>query len=155
MELRQYRESDCGEIWQLFYDTVHTVNAKDYTQAQLNAWAPQNTDFLEWGKSRLRENTIIAVECEKIIGFGTIIITSGYIDFLYVQKDSIGKGIGTAICNELEKSSQVNEITTYASITAKPFFEKRGFKAIKENSVERNGIIFRNYLMIKHKNEDE
>jgi putative acetyltransferase len=155
MELRQYRENDCGEIWRLFYDTVHTVNAKDYTQEQLNAWAPQNTNFLEWGNSRLRQDTIVAIECEKIIGFGSIITVTGYIDFLYVQKDSIGKGIGTAICDELEKCCQENEITTYASITARPFFEKRGFKAIRENKVERNGVIFRNYLMIKHKNEDE
>lgn len=41
------------------------------------------------------------------------------------------------------------EITTYASITAKPFFEKRGYKVVKERQVERQGIFLTNYVMIK------
>jgi len=152
MELRQYQDSDCGEIGRLFYETVHTVNAKDYTQEQLNAWAPPNTDFLEWGKLRLRHDVIVAVEDHSIIGFGSMDIATGYLDLLYVQKDSIGKGVGTAICDELEKRSQVNEITTYASITAKPFFEKRGYHVVRENEVERNGIILHNYFMTNRSN---
>ena len=158
MELRQYKVSDCNEIWQLFYDTVHTVNAKDYTQEQLNVWAPQSNDFVEWGNSRLRQNAaeiIVAVEDKKIIGFGSIVITTGYLDFLYVHKNNIGKGVGTAICNELEKRSQINGITTFASITARSFFEKRGFEIVRVNKVERNGVVLRNYLMIKHNNENK
>ena len=53
MELRQYKNSDCGEIGKLFYETLYTINAKDYTQKQLNAWTPQDADYLEWEKSRL------------------------------------------------------------------------------------------------------
>lgn len=29
--IRDYEETDCGELAHLFYETVHTVNAKDYT----------------------------------------------------------------------------------------------------------------------------
>ena len=39
MTIREYHSSDLREIVELFYDTVHTVNAKDYTPEQLNAWA--------------------------------------------------------------------------------------------------------------------
>lgn len=35
MELRKYRQSDCKILTELFYHTVHTVNAKDYTEEQL------------------------------------------------------------------------------------------------------------------------
>ena len=31
MLLRAYRPGDCREMAALFYDTVHTVNARDYT----------------------------------------------------------------------------------------------------------------------------
>jgi len=148
MILRAYKDSDCGEIWQIFFDTIHTVNAIDYTQEQRNAWAPPNADFLEWGKTRLGQNTVVAVEGGKIVGFGSIIQPSE-LDLLYVQKDSIGKGIGAAICDELEKRIQSSEITTYASITARPFFEKRGYKVVRENEVERHGVILRNFLMAK------
>lgn len=38
MQIRKYRPSDCRELAELFYDTVHTVNAGDYTKEQLDAW---------------------------------------------------------------------------------------------------------------------
>ena len=37
----------------------------------------------------------------------------------------------------------------HASITAKPFFERRGYKAVKEQQVERKGVLLTNYVMIK------
>ena len=36
MIIREYQPSDCEEITELFYNTVHTVNAKDDTEEQLN-----------------------------------------------------------------------------------------------------------------------
>ena len=39
MRLRKYRTSDCGHLAELFYHTVHSVNAKDYTKEQLDVWA--------------------------------------------------------------------------------------------------------------------
>lgn len=39
MEIRKYQPSDCKVLAELFYHTVHTVNVKDYTEAQANAWA--------------------------------------------------------------------------------------------------------------------
>ena len=32
MEIRKYKSSDCQEITELFYNTVHSINKKDYTQ---------------------------------------------------------------------------------------------------------------------------
>ena len=32
MELREYKPTDCEQLAQLFYNTVHSVNAKDYTE---------------------------------------------------------------------------------------------------------------------------
>ena len=36
MFVRGYQMSDCKEITELFYNTVHTINAKDYTKEQLS-----------------------------------------------------------------------------------------------------------------------
>jgi putative acetyltransferase len=30
MELREYKSTDCEQMAQLFYNTVHSVNVKDY-----------------------------------------------------------------------------------------------------------------------------
>ncbi len=35
MLIREYQKSDCKELTELFYNTVHTVNAKDYTKEHL------------------------------------------------------------------------------------------------------------------------
>lgn len=146
MRLRNYKPDDCGQMAELFYHTVHSVNAKDYTSAQLNAWATGNVDIQEWNRSFLMHKTVIAEENGKIVGFGDIDET-GYLDRLYVHRDYQGRGIASAICDELESLAAGKRITTHASITAKPFFLKRGYRVIREQSVVRNGITLINYVM--------
>ena len=151
MILRKYLASDCEEMARLFYDTVHSVNAKDYSSEQLNAWATGTINIDSWNQTFLEHYTIVAVADEKIVGFGDIDST-GYLDRLFVHKDKQGKGIASALCNELEKHAmehEVSAITTHASITAKPFFEKRGYSSIKEQQAERSGIKLTNYVMEK------
>ena len=104
MEIRKYQPSDCKTLTELFYHTEHTVNAKDYTEEQLNVWATKQMDLEKWN--------------------------------------------ATAICDQLEQAVG-GSITTHASITARPFFEKRGYQVAKEQQVERQGIFLTNYVMIK------
>ncbi len=132
----------------LFYNTVHTINAKDYSQQQLNVWATDKIDLEAWNKALCENYTVVGVENNIIVGFGDI-DKSGYLDMLYVHKDYQRQGIATAICNKLEQAVKVNKIITHASITAKPFFEQRGFKVVKEQQVERNEIALTNYVMEK------
>ena len=145
MFIRQYKESDCKALTELFYGTVHTVNAKDYTQEQLEAWADGNVDMEKWNRTLLEHYSLVAVENETIVGFGDIDST-GYLDRLYVHKDYQGQGIGTMLCNALEQTTS-GKIVTHASITAKPFFEKRGYKTVKEQQVVRKGVTLTNYVM--------
>ena len=51
-----------------------------------------------------------------------------------------------AICNKLEGAVQGN-VFTHASITAKPFFEKRGYRTVREQTVIRCGQALKNYRM--------
>ena len=148
MIIRQYEPTDCEDLVKLFYHTVHTINANDYSQEQLNVWTTDNIDLEVWNKSLSEHYTVVAVENNIIIGFGDI-DKSGYLDRLFVHRDYQRRGIATAICNELERAVKVDKIITYASITAKPFFEQRGFKVVKEQQVERNGIALTNYVMEK------
>ena len=149
MLVREYQISDCKEITELFYNTVHTVNVKDYTEEQLGVWATGQVDLEKWNQSLQEHYSIVAIENEVIVGFGDIDKT-GYLDRLFVLADYQGKGIATVICNQLEQAVQ-GDITTHASITAKPFFEKRGYKLVKEQQVERQGIFLTNYVMIKER----
>lgn len=148
MVIREYLSSDCKELTELFYNTVHTVNAKDYTKEQLDVWATGQVDLKKWNQSLQEHFSIVAVDDGIIVGFGDI-DKSGYLDRLYVHSDYQRKGIATALCDRLESAVQEN-IVTHASITARPFFEKRGYEAVKEQQVERQGIFLTNFVMIKH-----
>lgn len=148
MRVRMYRKEDCREIAELFYHTVHTVNAKDYTKEQLDVWVCKTVDLKQWDASLREHYSVVVVEDEKIVGFGDIDATAGYLDRLYVHAEYQNKGVATAICEQLEKQVQGN-IITHASITAKPFFEKRGYVVVKEQGVERQGIFLKNFVMKK------
>ena len=153
MKIRNYKPSDCKEMAELFYHTIHTVNAKDYTEEQLNVWATGQVDLEKWNQSFLEHYSIVAVDGDRITGFGDIDET-GYLDRLYVHADHQNQCVATAICDALEQTAPGN-ITTHASITARPFFEKRGYKVIKEQQVERQGIFLTNFVMEKEMTPDE
>lgn len=147
--IRAYRPEDCGEIARLFYDTVHTVNAKDYTLAQRNAWAAGQVDLEGWNASFLSHTTLVAEQDGVIAGFADM-TPEGYLDRLYVHKDYQGQGIATALCDRLEKGVP-GSITTHASITARPFFANRGYVVLREQQVERRGIKLTNFVMEKRR----
>lgn len=149
MIIRAYRPSDISEIAELFYNTVHTINARDYSKEQLDAWATGQVDLDMWNQSFQEHTSVVAVEDGRIAGFGDIDQT-GYLDRLYVHAEYQGRGIATGICDCLEQAVQGN-IITHASITARPFFESRGYKVVKEQQVERQGIFLTNFIMIKER----
>lgn len=147
MQLRKYKESDCDEIIALFRDTVHKVNARDYTREQLDAWAPSHADKETWHQSLSRNYTIVATDHGHIVGFGDM-SSSGYLDHLFVHALFQRRGIATAICSRLEAACP-GKVSTEASITARPFFEKRGYVVIRKQEVERHGIKLVNFVMKK------
>lgn len=148
MLLRRYNPKDCEALTSLFYHTVHNVNVKDYSQEQLKAWANDKIDLEVWNKTFSVHYTVVAVENNIIVGFGDI-DKLGYLDKLFVHKDYQRRGFATAICDELERVVKTDKITTHSSITAKPFFEQRGYKLVKEQQVQKNDIALTNYIMEK------
>ena len=146
MHIREYQSSDCPALWELFYETVHEINKQDYTEDQFNAWAPETEDRNAWNPSFLSNYTLVAVENGRIVGFGDI-EENGYRNRLYVHKNYQKRGIAAALCERLEEHIPGN-IQTHASITAKPFFLKRGYQVVKEQQVQRQGILLTNFVMV-------
>ena len=148
MELRPYRGEDCPALARLFYDTVHTVNARDYAPEQLDAWADGHVDLTAWDASLRAHHTLVAEEAGEILGFADMDST-GYLDRLYVHKDHQGRGVATALCDALEAACPAETFTTHASLTARPFFEGRGYRVLRRQTVVRRGISLDNYVMEK------
>lgn len=150
MFLRAYRHDDKRHLQQLFFDTVHTINARDYAPDQLTAWAPVEPDREAW--ARLDRQICFVVECQKeIVGFISL-TAEGVIDFLFVHKNFQGKGIASALFKQVERVARKKGIATLsaeASITAKGFFEKQGFHVTGEQCKTLRGVDFLNFKMEK------
>ncbi len=147
MLLRPYRTEDCPALTKLFYQTVHTVNAKDYTPPQLDAWADGHPDLAAWDSSLSAHLSLVAV-CDGVIAGFADMVPDGYLDRLYVHRDFQRQGIATALCDALEQAVP-GPYETHASITARPFFEQRGYRVVRQQQVLRKGIVLTNYVMRK------
>lgn len=148
MRIRKYTKQDCLETMQLFYDTVHHINIKDYTKEQTDAWAPVSRDKESWHVSFINHYSLVIEEDGKILAFGDI-DDSGYLDRFYVHYLYNGQGIGKVLLENLEKHIPCGKITTHASITAQPFFEHFGYRTIKRQTVECRSVKMDNYIMEK------
>ena len=149
MILRPYRSADCPALARLFYDTVHTVNARDYAPEQLDAWADGQADLAAWDASFRAHRTLVAeAENGEILGFADMDDT-GYLDRLYVHKDHQGQGVAAALCDALEAACPAQTFTTHASLTARPFFEGRGYRVLRRQTVARRGVTMDNFVMEK------
>jgi putative acetyltransferase len=151
MILRKFCSGDVKSITTLFYQTVHSVNIKDYSIEQCNVWAP-NTDTQQSWVARLDQAICYVAEIHsKIVGFGSLTL-SGHLDMLYVNADYVKRGIGKSILKQLESDAKklgLNEITTESSITAKPFFEKNGYTIIETRNKIHADMTFLVYIMSK------
>lgn len=148
MIIRAYRSSDCPTLAQIYYDTIHTVNAADYTPAQLDAWATGNVDLQVWDSYFLARHSFVAEIDGKIVGFSDM-DSSGYLGRLYVHKDHQGLGIGKALCEAAEKAVTVSKYTLHSSITAKPFYEKQGYSTVEMRQMPRKDQFITIYVMEK------
>lgn len=104
-----------------------------------------------WKDSLIQNITYVVRMNEQIIGFSDL-TSSGHLERLFVHKDFQGKGVASALVDKLESEAvklNILDIDTEASITAKSFFERRGYKIICSQTVEKNGVKLINYQMNK------
>ena len=147
-EIRPYRGTDCAAMARLFYHTVHTVNLGDYTRLQVDAWADGAPDLSAWDASFRAHLTLVAVRGNQIIGFADL-ADGTHLQRLYVDAGAQRMGVATALCEKMEAACSTPLLSVDASITARPFFEKRGWKTVRRQTVERHGVRMENFHMVK------
>lgn len=147
IEIRPAHLDDGKQIGQIIYDTVRSINRKDYSQQQVEAWAPDPFIF-----STYEESYAFVAELKGlIVGFGNL-TSSGYLHRFYVHKEFQGQRIGSLLLKSLEDKARalgLKEITTEASITAKPFFLAKGWIVKEQQAKIWRDVSFINYKMHK------
>lgn len=75
-----------------------------------------------------------------------------HIDQFYCHPDAVGRGVASALYNQLEAVARARGTTmifTEASETAKPFFTHRGFTLVKRRDFTHRGVKIHNYHVEK------
>lgn len=150
MQLRRATANDLEQLKALYFNTILTVNAKDYSEEQVAVWA-STADRTENLLRRIKEQHFyVAYTDENIItGFASL-ENDGYLDMMYVHKDFQRMGVAALLISkifDIAKELNLSILTTEASITAKPFFEKHGFTVLEEQTVFIKDVPLKNYRM--------
>jgi putative acetyltransferase len=147
--VRAYQSADREGVVDVFVRAIRESASRDYSPSQTEAWSAIDRanawsavgGCLIW----------VAVVNELVVGF-TDLEPSGHLDHMYVHPEHEGRGIASALLSCLEEAARrqgLGRIFTEASITARPFFEKRGFKVLTSQVVEFRAEKFTNFRMEK------
>jgi putative acetyltransferase len=151
IRIRGYAAGDASEIARLFYETVRSVNREDYSEEQVKAWAPGVPGPDEWHARMAARKTLVAEEGGEVVGFAEL-EEDGHLHMLYLREDAVGRGVGRGLYGAVEREAKaegLRRIFTEASITARPFFERRGFRVVREQTVVVRGVAMTNFAMEK------
>ena len=150
MRLERFSAYHEKAVTELFISSVHTLGASCYTPAQLDAWAPAGIDPTEWSGPLFDAYTLLALDCDELLGFGSIFPASGYLDRLFVSPAASGHGVGKALVLALEAKAE-GDIWTYSSDNALGFFIHMGYKAVKEELCTRFDVQLHRTMMKKER----
>ena len=150
--IRAALQSDAVELKNLFQNTVLAINRRDYSQAEVEDWASGGDDLSNIENMIKTHYFIVAVNQQsEIVGFSSI-TSQGYLHSMFVHKDFQGEGIATMLLNEIEQYAITNgimRITSEVSLTARPFFEKKGYIVEEEQKRKANQLSLTNFWMAK------
>lgn len=150
LTIRPYVAADCDATIEIFLRAIREVASKDYSPAQVNAWA-QVEDREAWARRRASRPTWIAQNVDVAIGFSDL-ETDGHLDMMFVRPDYQGRGAASLLLEKVEAKARkqgLERIFTEASLTARHFFERRGFTVLARQTVEKRGQTLDNFRMEK------
>jgi putative acetyltransferase len=149
ISLRSYRREDLDGVIEVFQRAVRGVASRDYDPGQIAAWA--EVDRATWDDRRLTSPTWVAVKDGRIVGFSDL-KADGHLDMMFVHPDFNGIGVASRLLDRVEAAAieqGLTRIFTEASLTARPFFERRGFQLEAQQRVFKRGQWLTNFRMHK------
>ena len=147
MWVRDAVPGDAGALAGIFYDAVQ--QAGDYTVTQRNAWAPRRPTVSDWAQRLDGLLTLVAVDQDPL-GFVSARMSDGYLDLAFVDPSRQGVGVFDCLHTMLEnraRAAGLRRLYTQASLALSPVLERRGWRVVRPNRVERAGQILRNFVM--------
>jgi putative acetyltransferase len=149
--LRPALPADAPALAALFRASVEELAREDYSEAQVEAWAALADDAAGFARKLAGELTIVATVGGEIAGFASL-KGADHLDMVYVHPTHIRRGVGTGLCDAMEKLASARHaatITADVSDCAQAFFAARKYAAQKRNMVFLGDEVLGNTTMTK------
>ena len=147
--IRTYEARDADGVAQVFFDAVHIGTRDVYDAAQRRVWGQDTPDPAAWQARLAPHQSFVAVRDGEVVGFMTL-EASGRIAYAFVAPDVAGQGVGRRLYGAVLEAAGalgLRILRTEASLKARPFFERLGWRTIAEQVVSRDGVSLTNVRM--------
>ena len=151
VKIRPAVPDDLPVVTKLFRETIHHVSSNHYSPVQVAFWKSSTDDLPKWEKRIEDLYFIVAEKDSQIVGFAYL-KDGNYFDGLFVHHNHQGDGIATILASTIEQKVMDNGCDTVhsdVSITAKPFFEKRGYTVDEFQMKPFKGVTFESFVVSK------
>ena len=149
--LRAFQPGDEPALRAVFASAIHGTARRDYSQLQVDTWAPHDHDAAAWAARMQAIAPFVALADDAIVGYADL-QGSGYIDHFYVEASAGGQGVGGALMRRIlarAEELRLAELTSHVSLTAQPFFAHFGFEVVAHRVFDVRGVEMRNAAMRK------
>jgi len=143
LTLRKVRPGDGEALYLLFLASIRALAAAHYSEAQILAWTSHITPArLE---ARLMHSVGYAAECGgEIVGFASLDVHHGELDFLYVHPKTVRHGIGRRLAEVVEWEAirhGLSRLELTASLNAASAYERLGYRRLRNITKTIEGVV--------------
>jgi putative acetyltransferase len=153
VEIRLYEPGNAEKLCKLFFDAVRVIGLRDYNAHQVEAWAQRTLSPAQFNE-RATDGRLVLVVIDgqgDPIAYGDL-EPDGHIDHIYCRPDMVGKGVASALYDEMEKLAQerrIEQLYVEASEAARHLFVRKGFRELEQREFQVGSVSIHNYAMVK------
>jgi N-acetylglutamate synthase-like GNAT family acetyltransferase len=129
--IRQATAADAEAVHEIVLRALRETNARDYPSSVIDRLVLTLPDKVA---SNLETwCAFVAIVNGQVVGTGSL--NGQTVSSVYVHPNYQGRGIATKLLNAVENAANAQSqgtLSVQSSVTAKPFYAKRGFKIVRE-----------------------
>ena len=147
--IRPFEPADAPALRRVFESAIHGTARRDYSQLQVDTWAPREHDAAAWAERVGALAPFVALVDGRIGGYADV-QGDGYIDHFYVAAECGGQGVGGRLMRRIlahAEELRLPQLHSHVSLTAQPFFAHFGFEVVEHRVVDVRGVQMRNAAM--------
>jgi len=151
LSIRPYQPADAAALSALYEASVRALGARDYSPAQIEAWASLAPSAEALDVRMVDGRTRLVAVADGVAGFIDV-EPDGHIDLLYVAPAAAGAGVARLLLETAEALAPLSgarRLYAEASETARPAFERLGFSVVARRDFEVAGVPIHNWAVEK------